>query len=216
MQTNTISREDLQAMFAEPEPMNDKERAALDRLLKIGRSDTGQSRRVADFLLAWWNAGSCGKFDLTELWAVDTEITVDMVTIFGFVARVREYPDRLGYSEQFEALVREWRPELVVRKAETAALEKASRKAEDVGQVDMLAMLVTYGCAPGYRDANLVFDLKLLDGVGAQFRADLRIRPQDAESIVRHLRDVHELAWRQGSPLDAEPGEKRPAWINRS
>lgn len=37
----------------------DAERDALVRLLKIGRSDTGQSRRVADFLLAWWNAASC-------------------------------------------------------------------------------------------------------------------------------------------------------------
>jgi hypothetical protein len=113
VQTIEISREDLQAMFAEPEPMNDQERAALERLLAIGRSDTGQARRVADFLLAWWNAGSCGKFDLTELWSVDTAIAIDMVTVFGFVARVHSYPDRLGYGDQFEAIVREWRPELV-------------------------------------------------------------------------------------------------------
>jgi hypothetical protein len=35
--------------------------AALDRLVAIAQSDTGQSRRVANFLLAWWNAGSCGR-----------------------------------------------------------------------------------------------------------------------------------------------------------
>lgn len=114
--THEISREDLQAMFAEPEPMNGKERAALERLLKIARSDTGQSRRVADFLLAWWNADNCGKFDLTDLWSVDTAIAVDMVTVFGFVARVHSYPDTLGYGTQFEAIVREWRPELVTRR----------------------------------------------------------------------------------------------------
>jgi hypothetical protein len=43
----------------------DNQRAALARLIKIAKGDTGQSRRVADFLLAWWNAGSCGSFDLT-------------------------------------------------------------------------------------------------------------------------------------------------------
>lgn len=215
--TRVISREDLLAMIAKPEPMNDQERAALERLLKIGRSDTGQSRRVADFLLAWWNAGSCGGFDLTDLWAVDTAIATDMVAVVGLIARVNSYPDTLGYGEQFEALVHAWRPELVKPSPEAAkALEKAKQQTDDRGRVDMLATLVTYGSAPGYRDANLVFDLKPLDGGAAPFRADLQIRPQDAESIVRHLRDVHELAWRNGAPLDAEPGEKRPAWINRS
>lgn len=107
-----ISREDLQAMFAEPEPMTDRERDALNRLLTIARSDTGQARRVADFLLAWWNAGSCGKFDLTTLWGVDTAIAADMVTVFAFVARVHSYPDKLGFSDQFGAVVRSWRPEL--------------------------------------------------------------------------------------------------------
>jgi hypothetical protein len=38
--------------------------AALDRLLAIAQADTGQSRRVANFLLAWWNAGECGGFHL--------------------------------------------------------------------------------------------------------------------------------------------------------
>lgn len=113
MQTNTISREDLRAMFAEPEPMTGQERDALERLLAIAASDTGQARRVADFLLAWWNAGDCGKFDLTELWAIDTAIAADMVTVFAFVARVHSYPDKLGFSRQFEAVVRAWRPELV-------------------------------------------------------------------------------------------------------
>lgn len=113
VQSHVINREDLQAMFAEPEPMTAQERSALERLLAIAESDTGQARRVADFLLAWWNAGSCGKFDLTELWSVDTAIAVDMATVFTFVARVHSYPDKLGFSRQFEAVVSAWRPELV-------------------------------------------------------------------------------------------------------
>ncbi|RWG47944.1 MAG: hypothetical protein E5X53_26080 [Mesorhizobium sp.] len=93
--------------------MNPDEQAALERLIEIAKSDTGQSRRVADFLLAWWNAGSCGSFDLTNLWGVDTAIAEDMTTVFRLIARVQSYPDTLGYKGDFEAIVRSWRPELV-------------------------------------------------------------------------------------------------------
>ena len=51
--------------------------AALDRLVTIAQSDTGQSARVANFLLAWWNAGDCGGVDLTDLWNVDRAIADD-------------------------------------------------------------------------------------------------------------------------------------------
>jgi hypothetical protein len=60
--------------------MSPQEQAALERLIKIAQGDTGQSRRVADFLLAWWNAGDCGSFDLTNLWAIDEAIAKDMTT----------------------------------------------------------------------------------------------------------------------------------------
>lgn len=54
--------------------ISEKERAALERLIGHAKRDSGQSRRVADFLLAWWNAGSCGGFDLTTAWGCDDEI----------------------------------------------------------------------------------------------------------------------------------------------
>jgi len=87
--------------------------AALDRLVKIAKGDTGQSRRVADFLLSWWNAGSCGSFDLTELWAVDGEIADDMVTVFRLIADRQEYPTHYGVGPDFEQIVALWRPELL-------------------------------------------------------------------------------------------------------
>jgi hypothetical protein len=93
--------------------MSAQQKAALERLLTIAARGTGQSRRVADFLLAWWNAGSCGGFDLTEMWGCDTAITDDMATVFAYVGHNRNYPDELGYGAQFKAIVREWRPELV-------------------------------------------------------------------------------------------------------
>jgi len=104
---------DLAALTAEPNRnLTDTERAALERLIRIAKDYTGQSCCVADFLLAWWNAGSCGSFDLTTLWALDPSITVDMATVFALIARVRNYPDSLGYEADFETIVRAWRPEL--------------------------------------------------------------------------------------------------------
>lgn len=89
------------------------ERAALERLISHAKRDSGQSRRVADFLLAWWNAGQCGGFDLTSLWSVDDAIARDMKTVFGLIARENKYPDSLGYEQDFNAIVKEWRPEML-------------------------------------------------------------------------------------------------------
>lgn len=96
----------------EERTVSEEEIAALERLIRIAQGNAGQSRRVADFLLAWWNAGSCGAFDLTTLWGVDTGIARDMVTVFGLIARVNQYPDSLGYEQPFKRIVRMWRPEL--------------------------------------------------------------------------------------------------------
>ena len=92
--------------------MTTDQKAALERLIAIAQNDTGQARRVADFLLAWWNAGECGGFDLTNLWGVDASIAEDMVIVFGYVALANAYPDALGFNVQFQSIVRGWRPEL--------------------------------------------------------------------------------------------------------
>ena len=92
--------------------MTTDQKAALERLIAIAQSDTGQARRVADFLLAWWNAGECGGFDLTNVCGVDASIAEDMVIVFGFVARANAYPDALGFNAEFQSIVRGWRPEL--------------------------------------------------------------------------------------------------------
>ncbi len=89
-----------------------EEHEALLRLLQIAVRDTGQSRRVADFLLAWWNAGSCGGYDITTAWGLDDNIVQDVITVFALAARSNSYPDTLGYEEDFKQVVRAWRPEL--------------------------------------------------------------------------------------------------------
>lgn len=91
--------------------MSSAVRAALERLIEQAKGDAGQSRRVAYFLLAWWNAGQCGGFDLTNLWSVDAAIAADMTMVFGFLTRCKAYPDRFGYEDDFEAIMRQWRPD---------------------------------------------------------------------------------------------------------
>lgn len=100
--------------------MNEQEQAALERLLDVARSDTGQSSRCANFLLAWWNATSCGGFDFTDLWMVDGQLADDMLTVAGLICRANCYPGSFGYGADFEQLVELWRPDLVARR-ETAA-----------------------------------------------------------------------------------------------
>lgn len=92
-----------------------KSRAALERPIEIAKGDTGQSRIVANFLLAWWNATDCGGFDLTDVWAVDMAIAVDMLRVFALLAGCPRYPDAMGYGERFERIVRAWRPALTDR-----------------------------------------------------------------------------------------------------
>lgn len=95
---------------AEKPGARDRDRDALERLIAIAKRDTGQSRKVADFLLAWWNGAECGGFDLTDLWAVDTEIAEDMLTVIQFIARCNSYPDQLGYRDDFQNILTLWRP----------------------------------------------------------------------------------------------------------
>ncbi|SAL80245.1 DUF7673 family protein [Caballeronia telluris] len=95
--------------------MTDEEKAALERLLLHARGDSGQSRRVADFLLAWWNAADCGGFDIATTWALGANIAADVVIVFAFAVRAGNFPDALGYGSQFEAVVRDWRPGLMTQ-----------------------------------------------------------------------------------------------------
>jgi len=90
-----------------------QEQAALVRLFSIARNDSGQSRRVADFLLAWWNSQTMGRWDMLDLWAVDEQIGEDMLTILSYLAGPHKaYPDTLGYKTEFHAVIKAWRPDI--------------------------------------------------------------------------------------------------------
>lgn len=72
---------------------------ALARLMAIGQRDTGQSRKVADFLLAWHNADENGGWNPFDLCSVDAQIADDMLSVLQLV-REGNYPDSLGFGKE--------------------------------------------------------------------------------------------------------------------
>jgi hypothetical protein len=92
--------------------LNEDQRAAIERLIRIAQGHTGQSCQVANFLLAWWNAEQYGGFDLTDLWNLDRSVADDLLTVVALLTRRPSYPDTIGYGPQFEALIQVWRPTL--------------------------------------------------------------------------------------------------------
>jgi hypothetical protein len=84
-------------------------RAALDRLIRVAQDDTGQSRHVADLLLAWYNASENGGFDFTSFWAIDDALVADSLRLITWISRSRAYPDEIGYGDQFQAIWKAWR-----------------------------------------------------------------------------------------------------------
>ena len=85
---------------------------ALDRLFDLAASDTGQARRIANFLLAWWNAEELGGFDIADLFAVDAAIARDMSRVFNYLATRSnaEYPE--DREPEIREIIRRWRPEV--------------------------------------------------------------------------------------------------------
>ena len=94
--------------------MVDNETAALEalgRLCQIAKRDTGQSRRVANFLLAWHNADDNGGWDPTELWGVDRAIAEDILAVLKLANDSLRYPGDLGFEPEIKAIWRLWRNE---------------------------------------------------------------------------------------------------------
>lgn len=87
--------------------------AAIGRLVDLARSDTGQARRAANFLLAWWNGDDWGHFPIADLFNVDHVISADMALIFAYLGTHPGaiYPDAWGYRDAMADLVDVWRPE---------------------------------------------------------------------------------------------------------
>lgn len=101
--------------------METNQRLALERLIAIAKRDTGQCRRVADFLLSWWNADTCGGWQVTDVWSLDRAITDDILVVIRLVAQEWAYPGSLGYHDDFQEILRQWRPDFFEEPTEANA-----------------------------------------------------------------------------------------------
>ena len=92
--------------------MNTNQRQALERLIAVAKKNTGQCRRVADFLLSWFNGPVCGGWGVTDVWHFDRSILDDIRVVFDFICEDTSYPDTFGYYDDFQEIARLWRPQL--------------------------------------------------------------------------------------------------------
>lgn len=107
----TISREELQNMCPPPAGPTLAETQAIELLLTVAESDTGQSKRCRSFLLAWWNPTSFGGLDPTDLWGLDEELAHAATVVFALIGRWKSWPTSLpdALSSRFRALAEaEW------------------------------------------------------------------------------------------------------------
>ena len=106
-----LRREIAAGKEREGRTMNEKQQSAIERLLQIAESDTGQSRRVADFLLAWYNAGEYGGWNPADLWAVDRAIADDMMAVLELLhtGPMGKYPNDWGFRKEIESVWARWR-----------------------------------------------------------------------------------------------------------
>ena len=101
--------------------------------------------------------------------------------------------------------------EHAARQAEAERADAVMEPPAPDREPEFSASYVSCSQSPGYRSVAFTFDMTA-DGSSRTHRVRIRIRPDEAESIVGDLTDAHRAAWR-GRPLDAEPGEPRPGWI---
>ena len=89
--------------------LDDETQTALDRLILVALSGTGQSKYVADLLLAWWCASDNGGFDPMSFRRLDDSLVADCLRILVWIGRNNVYPDAVGYGDEFRMIWKMWR-----------------------------------------------------------------------------------------------------------
>lgn len=83
-------------------------RSALEHLLALAERDTTQSSKVANFLLAWWNAPENGGFDFADLYGLNQQTASCCGVVFSWIAQNGATPEAIGYAPRFRALALKW------------------------------------------------------------------------------------------------------------
>ncbi|VEF10852.1 Uncharacterised protein [Pseudomonas fluorescens] len=82
--------------------------SALEHLLALAERDTMQSRKVANFLLAWWNATENGGFDFADLHGLNAHTVSSCSAVFSWIGQNAATPEAIGYAPRFRALALKW------------------------------------------------------------------------------------------------------------
>lgn len=101
--------ESLQTVNTAPAGEREAPLCSVARLMRAAMGDTGQSRRVADFLLAWHNAEENGGWDPTDLWSLDSAIADDILTALRLLRKENRYPGDLGFLREINGIWQLWR-----------------------------------------------------------------------------------------------------------
>lgn len=79
--------------------------SAVERLINVARRDTGQSSRVASFLLAWANSARFGGFDPSTVNMLDWNIRRDMAGVLDYLLKNPfVYPLDLGFEDELKEI----------------------------------------------------------------------------------------------------------------
>lgn len=192
--------------------------AALQRLFQLAQKEHGQCRYIARFLLGLYN-GTRFPFDLTDLRAVDDVLFADCMDVLRMDARVTHQEVHQYFTnggKAFEQLAQDWAVDDMSKTREDAKRaaqpDGAPAPLHDGGTFE--ATLLTYGDAPGYRYVSVYARL----GDKGSTKVELRLTPDDGETLVRHIASVHAFAWKNADrgPLDKKQGELRPAWLDKA
>ena len=138
---------------------------------------------------------------------------------------IAEAIDRIGseWVKLIPAAANQFKQESDAAAYEDAMKEHRAQMAKFSGMretedeiLEFAAKFVSSGSAPGYRDVYLTLDLEPIGDEPRQtMRTRLALRPQDGETVVREITEVHRFAWRRGAPIDTSPGEARPSWLDK-
>jgi len=153
----------------QPDQMTTGERAALERLLAHGSSVTDQSQRVADFLLAWWNAW------LTRLLRHHNRVG-------------RRRGDRRRYVHCVEAVVHVCRPELIP--LIVAGTQHVTFAPSLHGFIVVAVSLNSAGQQCGHLMSGLISQRQIV-------RVAAMVSSIESLSVIRSQRNVEPEAFRQ-------------------
>lgn len=196
---------------------------ALHGLFKFAtENSTGGSKVVAQVLASLYN-GNRFKVDLTDLRLLDSELHADVLSVLyldhASAQEVHNYFPHGG--RRFEDMFRDYGLIDYVRLQNTGDGSLPPRAERGVLRHEdhVNATLVSYGDAPGYRSVSLDLECEAVgddEAVVGKVRLNVNLTHPDTTTLLHHLQRVMAWAWKPGRlPLDAEPDEKRPAWLDR-